>query len=236
MTLKQSLQETTTKEYRNDTLFLWYNRYGDYMRKTLEAIIVVLAFAGLLINVLTSTFEDPVSLTRGLALFRYYTLQSNMIVFMYFGLRFLNKTDSNRNLHHFLGGVTVYITITFAIFAIMLSGTYHPTGWSQVSNILAHYLVPILVIGYTFTEKYIYDYLYTDITVWIIYPVVYVIFMIIHGMITDDYLYPFFQVSEVGADGLVLMVFTLVLVFAILSFLVMKIVSLQQKNKRQYRS
>ena len=35
----------------------------------------------------------------------------------------------------------------------MLSGTYYPTGWSQVSNILAHYLVPILVIIYTFTEK-----------------------------------------------------------------------------------
>ena len=128
----------------------------------------------------------------------------------------------------FLAGAVSPVTHLYGI-----SGTYYPTGWSQVSNILAHYLVPILVIIYTFTEKDYYDYIYKDIATWIIYPVVYVIFMIIHGMITNDYLYPFFQVSKVGTNGLILMVILLVFVFVLLSFIIMKIVSLQQKSKKQ---
>lgn len=202
------------------------------MKKSIQIVIILLALTGLLINVLVSTFEDPINLGRGLGLFRYYTLQSNLIVMIYFVLLYLGKIK-HVTLHKFIGGIVVYITITLIIFAIMLAPTYHPTGWSQVSNIVAHYIVPVLVIFYFFYVKEKYNFRPKDVLIWISYPVVYILFMIVYGTITNDYLYPFFQVSEVGVLGLIITIFGLVFVFLLLSFSVMKIVSLQEKQKTE---
>ncbi len=204
---------------------------GDVMKKNIELIIILLALAGLIINVSVSTFEVPINLGRGLALFRYYTLQSNLIAIVYFILLYFGITKRNNTLHKFVGGVTVYITITLIIFAIMLAPTYHPTGWNQVSNIVAHYIVPILVLFYFFYFRDNYKFTPKDSLIWIIYPVLYVVFMLAYGMITKDFLYPFFQVSEVGINGLIITITMLIFVFFMLSFLVMKTVSLLEKQK-----
>jgi len=198
---------------------------GDVMKKYLIPLIGFLAMAGISLNVMISAFETPYSLMRGLSLFRYYTLQSNLIVGVYFlllGSKVLNKYDI---FNRFFGGVTIYITITFVVFAIFLQGTYHPTGLQGVVNIVSHYIVPILAILYFVIIKNELTFKRLDMLWWIIYPLIYIIFMVIYGGITGDYLYPFFQVSEIGVNGLILTIVLLVGFFMGLSFLLMKIVS-----------
>lgn len=198
---------------------------GDNMKKYIRLSISLLALLGITINVIMSTLEEPFSLLRGLWLFRYFTLQSNLLVFAYFLYVFL-LGKSNK----FILGVTVYITFTFIVFAIMLSSTYHPQGWNQVANILSHYMVPIMVILYFFILNEEKSFRYKDIFLNMIYPLLYILFMLSHGMITGDYLYPFFQVANVGVFGLVITIFILVLFFIGLSILYMKIVSLQENR------
>jgi len=45
---------------------------------------------------------------------------------------------------------------------------------------------------------------------WITYPLMYLLFADIHGFVTDDFLYPFFQVSEIGILGLFLSITLLI--------------------------
>ena len=195
------------------------------MKKYLTASISVLAISGILINVLVSSFEDPFSLFRGLGLFRYYTLQSNLIVAIYFALFFNGKWRNNDLYKRFIGGVTIYITITFFIFMIFLQPGWHPTGWNAVSNVLSHYLVPVLTIFFFGKYHKEYEFKMNDMFWWIVYPILYVVFIVVFGSISGDYLYPFFQVAEVGVFGLIYTIILLVLFFLGLSFILMKIVT-----------
>jgi hypothetical protein len=60
---------------------------------------------------------------------------------------------------------------------------------------------------------------------WITYPLIYIVFVVIYGFITDDFLYPFFQVSEIGILGLAISILLLIGLFNGLCFLLVKIVS-----------
>ena len=196
------------------------------MKKYWQLCIIITAFTGLLINVLVSSIEEPFNIFRGLGLFRYYTLQSNLIVLATFTLLLIGKFKFPK---HYIIGVAVYITVTFSVFALMLSATYQPTGWNQVSNILSHYITPLLVIGYVIKYRLEFDVKMKDSLLWILYPVAYILFMIIFGSITNDYLYPFFQLHVVGLTAFILTLFVLVFYFLGLSFLFVKIVSFGKK-------
>lgn len=194
------------------------------MRKKFEIAIVVLAITGVLIEVVSYMFEDPFSVGRGLGLIRYYTIQSNTILFVYLILGFKEKIRQHPLYEKMLPGVVLYITITFMVFATLLQGTFEIPGIRKLGNILVHYVVPVLAIYYLF--KYGESkYTYKDTIVWIIYPLVYIMFMFIYGTITNDYLYPFFNLNVVPIWGVLTMIGILMILFVSLSFIVVKILS-----------
>lgn len=203
------------------------------MRKYLSWLIAIIGTIGLLINVLVFSFDDGFNLFRGLGAFRYYTLQSNFLVVSYFYASHFRKISENSLFKRYLGAITIYITITFVVFVIFLQPGYHPKGWHAVGNISLHYIVPILTIFHMI--KYHNDYRFEsrDYLWWMVYPLLYVVFMIVYGSISGDYIYPFFQVSEIGIMGLIFTIILLVIFFILLSFLLMKIVSKKQNTKHE---
>ena len=201
------------------------------MKKYLASTIVIVVTIGLLINIVVESISvDPINILKGFGLFRYYTLQSNLIVCLYFSAFLIGKWNKNDLFNRFIGGVVIYVTVTFIVFAIFIQPTYHPTGWNIVSNILLHYISPVLTIG--FITMYRKEYLFQkkDVKYWIVYPSLYLVFLVIYGSITNDYLYPFFQVENVGVNGLAIAIVLLVIFFIFLSFIFMKIVSIKEKT------
>lgn len=146
------------------------------------------------------------SITSGLPLiwlisFRYYTMQTNLMVSIWFTLAIIvhNKPESLKKISGPLkGAFTLYITTTFIFFAILLQIFYQPTGWAAFSNIILHYVTPIAFIGdWVLTEtelKYNWNYL----PYWTIYPLCYLVFSLLHGIFTGDYLYSFLDISSLG--------------------------------------
>jgi hypothetical protein len=133
--------------------------------------------------------------------FKYYTMQTNLMVTIWFTLAIFwyNKPESLEKIMGPLkGAFTLYITTTFIFFAILLQMFYHPTGWAAFSNIILHYLTPIaFIVDWIFTEtkvKYKWNYL----PYWTIYPIGYLVFSLIHGIITGDYIYSFLDISRLG--------------------------------------
>ena len=200
------------------------------MKKAFTLTIVVLGTIGVLSTMIGSAIDNPGSpLISALQTFRYFTIQSNLIVIVYFWLIFSLKLDKNKKFNDFLGGVTVYITITFLVFAIMLAGTWNPNGVSQLGNILNHYITPLLTIGFLVWYRQEYNFEFSNIKKWIIYPLLYVVFVLIHGSITSDYIYPFFEVDTLGIWYFLISVFSIVTLFLILSS---SLVFLTKKNKK----
>ena len=205
-------------------------RWVIIMKKYLAASIVVVITIGLLINIVVESMTvDPVNVLKGFGLFRYYTLQSNLIVGIYFASYLVGKWNKVELFSRFIGGVVIYVTVTFIVFALFIQPTYHPTGWNAVANILLHYLSPVLTILFISLYRKEYFFKRNDVVNWIIYPVLYLVFLVIYGSITNDYLYPFFQVENVGVIGLVIAIVLLVIFFIFLSFIFMKIVSNKEK-------
>jgi hypothetical protein len=197
------------------------------MKQYARLAVVVLGSIGILSLIIEDAFFTyPDTPLMSLQLFKYFTVQSNLFAVIYFWLLYSLKIDEkSEKAKNLLGGVMIYTTITFLIFAIVLERLYTEQGFTLVGSILLHYINPILIIGYTVYYKKEYSYQLKDTITWIIYPLLYLVFMIIWGSITGDYLYPFFQVAEVGISGLILSILGLLVLFLLMSFSVVKILS-----------
>jgi hypothetical protein len=133
--------------------------------------------------------------------FKYYTMQTNLMVTIWFTLAIIwhNKPESLKKISGPIkGAFTLYITTTFVFFAILLQIFYRPTGWAAFSNLILHYIIPIaFIVDWILTETKI-QYKWTYLPYWIIYPICYLVFSFIHGTFTIDYLYPFLDISIRG--------------------------------------
>jgi hypothetical protein len=149
------------------------------------------------------------SITSGIPLIwlvglKYYTMQTNLMVTIWFTLAIIwhDKPESLEKITGPLkGAFTLYITTTFVFFAILLQIFYHPTGWAAFSNLILHYITPIaFIIDWVLTESKV-QYKWNYLPYWIIYPICYLVFALIHGTFTGDYIYPFLDVNRRGIGG-----------------------------------
>jgi len=151
-------------------------------------------FTGMIISVITN-----VSILPWFNSFKYFTMQTNLIVTIWLTLAIVwhNKPEFLEKITGPLkGAFTLYITITFIFFAIILSPFYHPpTPFAAFSNLVLHYITPIaFILDWILTEtkmRYKWNYLHY----WIVYPIGYLVFALIHGKITGDYLYFILDIS-----------------------------------------
>ena len=194
------------------------------MKKKLIIAIVISSILGVIFDLIVHVFVEP-SISLTIKLFLYFTIQSNLIVFGYFLLILINEKIDQGVYRTMFGGILIYIFITMSIFIIFLQAIYHPTGFGFLGNIFVHYITPALVITYFIYERNKYDFKMKDFKLWIIYPLLYMAFVMVLGLITGDYLYPFFQMDTVGITGILISMSSLIMLFLLLSFLVVKMVS-----------
>ena len=94
--------------------------------------------------------------------------------------------------------VAASITFVMLIYHLLLSGQVNPEGIALVTDILAHYLVPILFVGYWWVVSPKETLRWRDPLIWLAYPLAYQIHVLIRGALTDFYPYPFVDVGELG--------------------------------------
>lgn len=170
-----------------------------------------------------------------LDLFSAYTVQSNVVVLSWLSIALIFQ---ERNKGHWFfsgvirGAITLYITVTFLIFAILLAPLYHPTGIEGFSNLMAHYLVPIaFIVDWILTEMH-HEYPWKYIIFWLAYPIFYLIFTLIRAALTGNYIYPFLDLNLMGIGIFVLSVFMLAAVFLLLGAL---LVFINKKIGKHFR-
>ncbi len=168
-------------------------------------LLGLLVWTTLILMFVSSAIEQTNVLSgfiSGISMYKYYTMQTNLFVAIWLTLAiiFHNKNKRlNRIRGVFKGAITIYITITFIVFIIMLRTLYNPLSIiDKFTNIIAHYAIPIaFLIDWLFTEKTI-KYKWLNLVFWIIYPILYFILAITHGKLTGDYLYPFLDIAVIG--------------------------------------
>ena len=197
------------------------------LKTPFRLVIVLIGTIGILSVVFYDAFVNyPETPLYALGMFGYFTIQSNLIAVIYFWVIFSLKMDEKSELwNKLIGAVVVYTTITFLVYATLLEPLYQETGLWLLGSICMHYINPILIIAYVIIYRKEHNASLKDALYWIIYPSLYLLGLLIVGLITNSFIYPFFQISEVGVLRFVLMIFGLVGLFLLLSFTIVKILS-----------
>lgn len=157
-----------------------------------------------------------------LRFFAFFTIDTNIIVALCFTFTFLG---SNYRLGRFFSkastvtAITVYITIVGIVYNVILRSLWEPEGMQKIVDELLHTVIPALFIIFWLIFVPIKQLKWKNAFPWLIYPIVYMVYAIIHGAITKFYPYPFVDVNDLGynkallnAGGILLIIFLLSLV------------------------
>ncbi|MHA1973738.1 MAG: Pr6Pr family membrane protein [Candidatus Hodarchaeales archaeon] len=207
------------------------------------ALVILGVFTIVSTHILRFTARENVSLSileKVLGVYRYFTMQTNLmvVIWLVFAVLWMKNNERMASLNGIVrGAITVYITVTFLVFTVVLSPTYHPTGFEGFLNLSLHYIMPIaFIIDFVMTVEVKYQWKF--IIYWFIYPLCYLIFVMVHGLTTGDFIYPFFNINTltyekflIGMTGLIGLFIVLSVVYISLS---KKITPIYIHFKRQY--
>jgi hypothetical protein len=204
------------------------------MKRNWGLIVIIFAFSGIVLDIIygLTVLNKSLLLISAVDMVKYFTIQSNVMVIIYFLMLLTEEYDDSILFKRFFGGVVIYIMITFIVWAISLESLYELYRFEIIGNVFLHYATPIIVFGFLIKYRKEYDFNFKDIGLWLVYPLFYLGSLIIHGIITDNYLYPFFQVRYVGVDGLIKAIVLIIGLFILLSLVLVKVISKSKKPEK----
>lgn len=201
------------------------------MHTTIDLITKWLLFlaclAVFILHLITSN-----SISSFLSLFQYYTIQSNAIVLLVFGMYLLMdyKIIPTKSMMPLLLAIaTGLILVTGIIFHLFLSNLFQPTGLGVITNFLEHTFVPFGTFLYFILIFKAYQPNKKDLPLFVVYPFLYAVVSLIRGEMTGFYPYWFINPhgsypSGIGSYVNVgLFIVGVVIFYTILCFILLRI-------------
>ncbi len=150
--------------------------------------------------------------------FSFFTIQTNILTAVYFTFQFFYaKRNHWLNEAGSLTAITVYIIVVGMVYQLVLRQVWEPTGMQKLVDELLHSVNPILVLIFWFLYEKKSLLIWSMIPVWLIYPLIYLIYILFLGTISNFYPYPFVNVPELGYRQVFLNAFFMLLLFLGLS-------------------
>ena len=167
--------------------------------------------------------------------FSFFTILTNLLVAHYFSLSLVKKKEgylSIINKSGTLTAITIYITVVGLVYQILLRHIWDPKGMQRVVDELLHSVIPILVIifWYLYEEKKAIA--YKQILQWLIYPLIYLIYILIRGAFSNFYPYPFVDLVNLGLEQVLINSAGLMLFFICLSAVYIKLGKLMTTHNK----
>jgi hypothetical protein len=155
--------------------------------------------------------------------FAYFTIQTNILV-LFWWLAAIIRRNSPQRLNQIQGkirgGVCMYISVTFLVFALVLQPGYTPgTSVAVFTNIALHYVLPLaFIIDWLLTERIVYDWNY--LYYWVVYPFLYLFSALLYGYFTGIPLYFFLDYAYFPLGVFLGMILGLIVVFLLIGSVV----------------
>ncbi|MBN2044291.1 MAG: Pr6Pr family membrane protein [Anaerolineales bacterium] len=186
------------------------------------AVIAWYALGGHFFQIVVHRSPEWSALGATINYFSYFTIQSNWLVALWWTLAIFGGNSPRQSFFlspRLKGALTVYITVTFAVYALLLADTWEPTGFDWLFANITHYITPLAFIldWLLFETRGVYQSLWA--LDWLVYPVAYFIYALVYGAVIGHALYPFFDYAALGWGGMALQVSFLLVFFAFLELL-----------------
>lgn len=157
--------------------------------------------------------------------FSFFTIETNTLVFVTLLLSAIavamgknNKLDTLRSV------VTVYALIVGIGFAVLLAGlegvALTAVPWD---NTVLHYIIPVAVLVDFLIDRPKRKVLFKQSLVWLLFPIVYVVYSLIRGSLVGWYPYPFLDPDTKGYEGMAFTVCGLLVLALGLSWIITRL-------------
>ena len=154
--------------------------------------------------------------------FSYFTILTNLIVAIYFTFQ-LFKNPGKTEKSGTLTAITIYILVVGLVYQVLLRSTWNPTGIQKIVDELLHTIIPILVLIFWYFYENKNELNYKQIPKWTVYPLIYLIYILIRGSFSSFYPYPFANVIEIGYSKVLINSFFIFIFFVLLSILFIRV-------------
>jgi hypothetical protein len=206
------------------------------MEKSLAGIFAALGWFAVLMQyyLIIENRVEPVGETT-IRFFSFFTILTNTLAAIYLTRKAAKRTTLDE---HFLDkpgvltSITVYITIVGLVYQTTLRHIWEPTGLQMVVDELLHSIMPVCVILFWFLYEKKSAVTWSQLPGWMIYPLVYLVFILIRGALSGFYPYPFIDVSKLGLPIVLANGFFLLLVFLVFCTLYIAVGKTIERRKR----
>ena len=204
------------------------------MRRNLSILFALIAWFAVVTQFLLMLENRVASIPETIVrFFSFFTILTNLLVAIYFTFHCFQRKNHSAafiNKPGVLTSVTVYITIVGLVYQVLLRHIWQPTGLQKIVDELLHSVIPLLVIFYWYLFENKSKVHYRQIFKWLIYPLVYLFYILVRGNFSGFYPYPFVDVGNLGLQRVLLNSGLLLVFFAALSLLFVWIEKLPDKK------
>ena len=133
--------------------------------------------------------------------FSFFTIFTNLIVAVCCSVILLSSASNGSKFFRrstTLTAVAVYITVVGIVYNTILRFLWNPQGLQLIVDELLHSIIPVLFIVLWFLSTSAPELKWKNIFPWLLYPVAYIIYVLIRGSFSGFYPYPFIDVSSLG--------------------------------------
>lgn len=140
-----------------------------------------------------------------LRFFSFFTIQANiLVVLMLFAFAMRSKIEE-WTVHPFeRSAIASYIVVVTLVYITTLRELWAPQGAQWVADVLLHYFMPLAYLAFWLVVMRKAGLRWYDPLLWLIYPVFYLGFVLVHGRFTGFFPYPFIDVARLAYGGMVL--------------------------------
>jgi len=165
----------------------------------------IVAWAGVLLQLYlsidTSVGNGKTILNGLFVYFGYFTVLTNIIVALVLTLPLvLPRTSAGRfaGLPGIQTAVASAISLVGIAYHLLLRQIWDPQGAQLVADVLLHYVTPAFFVVVWFVTVPKSSIRFAQIPAWTTYLLAYFIYMLVRGLISGAYPYPFLDVNELG--------------------------------------
>jgi hypothetical protein len=181
-----------------------------------------LAFLGMGYRLIIDPIMDK-NWLQALDMLGYFTIQSGLIVLFVFASLLINQvrgTPEKAVAPQVRGAALLYITITSVIFMVLLNSKIESSGLSKAVLYINHLATAILLLIDNVLTIKPGTYKWSLIPLWLIYPIVYLVFSIIEGVGFGRFRYFFLNFNELSLSTYLLFIIMLIIIFSIVSAMI----------------
>ena len=152
--------------------------------------------------------------------FSFFTILTNFIVAFYFTWLLFRKNNVSTVIpkrNNDLTAITVYILVVGLVYQVVLRSLWHPEGLQMWVDELLHTLIPAAVIIFWVLYQDFDHLKWKSIFSWLIYPLVYLVYILLRGKVSGFYPYPFIDVDQLGIQKVMINSIFLMLFFVFIS-------------------